>query len=177
MRIPQQLILLLLCFLQCAVASNSDLSSDGDKSTRTNLRTRNDGRSHQPILFNQPRETVNDDTPIVSRKAKEDQNGYDMSNVDMSNMNMNNLNTDNVNMDELTQRPKELFSTPINEWTMEDWIIFGIILMLLSCLLSCLSKIGCGACNLLNCLTCYCCLSLCCGDAEAGSYVAADGLC
>ena len=123
---------------------------------------------------------MNDGSPIiVSRRTKEEeeQKGYDMSNVDMSNMNMDNLSTENINFDEYAQRPKELFSTPINEWTMEDWIIAVIIFSLLSCFLSCLGRIGCGACNLLNCLTCYCCFNLCCGGPEAGSYVAADGLC
>eukprot|EP00980_Cylindrotheca_fusiformis_P012964 scaffold3236_cov66-Cylindrotheca_fusiformis.AAC.30 len=95
------------------------------------------------------------------------------------NMNMDSVNMDNIDVDEYLQRPMELFSTPISEWTTTDWIMAIVLFCLLSCLLSCLARIGCGCCNLLNCLACYCCINLCCGDPDsgAGNYVSADGLC
>mmetsp|Transcript_20302 Transcript_20302/g.49786 ORF Transcript_20302/g.49786 Transcript_20302/m.49786 type:complete len:158 (-) Transcript_20302:2558-3031(-) len=154
MRISQTFALLTLCLLQYAVASTNAVPMDVNKNGgRTNLRRTIDRTDE--IQKQHP------GAPIASRSLKEDESGY----------NMDNLNTDNINIDEYTQRPLELFSTPITEWTTEDWILFGIIFLLLSCLLSCLAKIGCGACNLLNCLTCYCCYYLCCGDPDAGSYI------
>mmetsp|Transcript_20303 Transcript_20303/g.49788 ORF Transcript_20303/g.49788 Transcript_20303/m.49788 type:complete len:197 (-) Transcript_20303:158-748(-) len=188
MRTPQTCLLLILCLLQYAVASTSALSMDADNNkngrTRTNLRPVDRTDEIQETVPESP------SAPIASRRQNEDQNGYDMENVDMSNMNMDGLGSvaADINIDEYTQLPKELFTTPISEWTQKDWILFGIIFVIFSCFLSCfasivcgacnllsgflrcLSEIGCGACNLLNCLTCYCCYLVCCDDRGSGRY-------
>jgi hypothetical protein len=93
--------------------------------------------------------------------------------------NLQDMSMQDIDFEEYMNRPQELFSTPISEWTTQDWILAVVIFFLLICILRCLAKIGCGCCNLLNCLTCYCCYRLCCGDpdAGAGNYHAADGLC
>lgn len=175
MRIPQKFILLILCLLQYAIAASTNASLPMDATDK-----RNDERTTNLRRMDRTGGILQDtsvaESPVApmmtsSRNLKED---GDNSGYDMSNMNM-----DNVNIDEYTQRPQELFSTPITEWTTEDWILAGVMFLILSCLLSCLAKIGCGACNLLNCLTCYCCYHLCCGDTgvNGSNYVPADSLC
>ena len=135
-------------------------------SARPNRQT---GQGRNPALRqNKSADKVNDVNSRSMRYLMEGQN-----------MNYQDMNMEGVNVDEYMNRPSETFSKPISDWETQDWIVAFIVFSLVSCFLSCLARIGCGCFNLLNCLTCYCCYHLCCGDPDTGAmnYAAADGLC
>jgi hypothetical protein len=166
-------ILLFSSFSQCLFASASH-STDQFFLSKSETLFRDDLTNENAID-----ENTSTKPSHLQQRGLPDENQAEEKESEFYTRELQDMSFEDMNIEEYLQKPFELLRTPISEWETEDWIVAVVVFLLLSCVLSCLCRIGCCACGfIMKCLTCYFCIQLCCNPENRvanGDYAAAGG--